>query len=117
MMETARRLNLPDFNSLPSLSIQRETGGNLAETLENLSEILRRRKQLKLKIQALSSEAKVSAYIIGALPFVLFGVIHALNPGYASVLFTDPRGHTMLIFGSLAGNCAFVMFKMAQFEV
>ncbi len=119
MTETARRLDLPDFKFFAiTLSIQRETGGNLAETLENLSEILRRRKQLKLKIKALSSEAKVSAYIIGALPFILFGVIHTLNPEYASVLFTDPRGHTMLIFASVwLAIGAFVMFNMARFEI
>ncbi len=117
--ETARRLDLPDFKFFAiTLSIQRETGGNLSETLENLSEILRRRKQLKLKIKALSSEAKVSAYIIGALPFILFAVINSLNPDYASVLFTDPRGHTMLIFAGIwLAIGAFVMFNMARFEI
>lgn len=119
LWETARRLDIAEFNFFViSLAIQQETGGNLAETLTNLSDILRRRRQLRLKIRALSSEAKAGAYILGALPFLMFGLISAVNPGYASVLMNDPRGVIMLGGGltSIAVAAA-VMVKMIRFEI
>jgi tight adherence protein B len=119
LWETARRLDIPEFNFFViSLSIQRETGGNLAETLTNLSEILRRRRQIRLKIRALSSEAKAGAYILGALPFLMFGLVYAVNPGYASMLLTDPRGMVLLGSGLASiGIAALIMFKMIRFEI
>ncbi len=101
-----------------SLSVQRETGGNLAETLSNLSDLLRRRRQMKLKIRAVSSEARASAYIIGSLPFVMGGVLYLINPGYVGELFADPRGHVMVgISVFLMGLGGLIMFKMTQFEI
>ncbi|MDT1091297.1 type II secretion system F family protein, partial [Pseudomonas aeruginosa] len=73
------------------LAIQRETGGNLAETLANLADVLRKRAQMKLKIKAMSSESKASAYIIGSLPFIVFGLIYWINPAYMLKFFTDER--------------------------
>ena len=97
LWETATRLDLQEFKFFViSLSVQRETGGNLGETLANLSDILRRRRQMRLKIKAMSSEARASAYILGSLPFIMFGIIFMLNPGYEMELFTDPRGKMML---------------------
>lgn len=119
MWETAKRLKTPEFNFFViSLSIQRETGGNLAETLANLSDILRKRKQIRLKIKALSSEARASAYILGALPFLMFGLIRMLNPSYAAILYTDPRGQVMLAFAAVILCIGFaVMAKMVRFEI
>ena len=119
LWEAARRIDTADFKFfIISLSVQRETGGNLGETLENLSEVLRKRSQMKLKIKAMSSEARASAYIIGSLPFVIFGILLLMNPDYIMVLFTDPRGlivlgvgMTMMALGSL------VMAKMVRFEI
>ncbi len=101
-----------------SLSVQQETGGNLAETLSNLSGILRARLQMKLKIKAMSSEGRASAMIIGALPFIMFGLIMLLNPEYASVLYTDPRGQ-MAAFGALIwmGIGMLMIKKMISFEI
>ncbi len=118
LWDVARRIDSPDFRFLIiAMAIQRQTGGNLAETLGNLADLLRRRRQMKLKIKALSSEARASAYIIGSLPFVMFGLIQILNPGYSSALFTDPRGIAMglgaLFMIALGG---FVMFKMVNFD-
>lgn len=119
LWETSRRLNIQEFNFFTvALSIQSETGGNLAETLANLSDVLRRRRQLKLKIKALSSEAKASAYIIGSLPFVMALLIFLVNPGYLDDLWIDPRG-MFLVF---IGFCSFgigigVMYKMVKFEI
>ena len=118
LTEAADRLGLQEFRFFTiSLAIQSETGGNLTETLVNLSEVLRKRRQLKLKIKALSSEAKASAYIIGSLPFVMAGIIYMINPGYISQLVIDPRGHVMIGMG--LGSFfvgAVVMFKMVRFD-
>jgi tight adherence protein B len=117
--ETCKRLDLPEFNFFAiALSIQAETGGNLAETLNNLAEVLRGRRQLKRKIKALSSEAKASAYIIGSLPFIMCLLIYLVNESYIMGLFTDPRGQVM-IGGSLLmiGTGALVMRKMINFEL
>lgn len=113
------RFDIPEFRFfIISLSIQQETGGNLAETLENLSQVIRRRRQMKLKIKALSSEAKASAYIIGSLPFLMFGIILVLNYNYAMMLFTDPRGLFMVGVGLLCYLIGIaVMFKMVRFEI
>jgi len=119
LWETARRLEMAEFNFFViSLSIQRETGGNLGETLANLSDILRRRRQMKLKIKAMSSEAKASAYILGSLPFIMFLIVFFFNNDYAMNLFNDPRGLVMVGvgMGSLLTGIG-VMAKMVRFEI
>ena len=119
LWETARRLDTAEFKFFViSLSVQRETGGNLSEALGNLSDILRRRRQMKLKIKAMSSEAKASAMILGSLPFIMFGIIFALNPEYEMELFTDPRGQVMLGFGvGIMSVGIAIMSKMVKFEI
>lgn len=119
MWETASRLNTPEFRFFViSLAVQRETGGNLAETLSKLSEILRRRRQMRLKIRAMSSEARASAMILGALPFILLGAIYLINPGYESMLFTDPRGRIALFAGlGIMTTGILIMRKMVRFEI
>lgn len=119
LQETADRLNTPEFSFFCiTLAIQRETGGNLAETLSNLADVLRKRAQMKLKIKAMSSESKASAYIIGALPFVVFGLIYWINPAYMETFFSDQRlivaGGGGLIWMSIG---AFIMAKMINFEI
>ncbi|MDE8652612.1 type II secretion system F family protein [Novosphingobium album (ex Liu et al. 2023)] len=119
LQETADRLAMPEFNFFCiTLAIQRETGGNLAETLANLSDVLRKRAQMKLKIRAMSSESKASAYIVGALPFIVFTMIWWINPGYLAGFFSEPR----LIVAGLGGLTwmgigAFIMAKMVSFEI
>jgi tight adherence protein B len=73
---------------------------------------------LKLKIKALSSEAKASAYIIGSLPFIMFGILLMMNYGYASTLYTDPRG-IMLVGAGLVSYAIGIgtMAKMVRFEI
>ncbi|KTT72827.1 type II secretion system F family protein [Sphingomonas endophytica] len=119
LQETADRLGTPEFQFFViTISIQRETGGNLAETLQNLATVLRQRGQMKLKIKAMSSESKASAYIVGSLPFVVFGLIYAINPPYMQSFFIDPRlmiaGGGGLIWMSLG---AFIMSRMVNFEI
>jgi tight adherence protein B len=101
-----------------SLNIQQETGGNLAETLGNLSAILRGRSQLKLKIKAMSSEGRASATIIGVLPFIVSILIHFSNPKYLAIMFTDPRGQIGLVVAfAMLGFGMFVISKMIDFEI
>jgi tight adherence protein B len=119
LQETADRLGTPEFQFFViTLAIQRETGGNLAETLANLADVLRKRAQMKLKIRAMSSESKASAYIIGALPFIVFGLIYYINPDYMGDFFVDQR----LIITGLGGMVwmgigAAIMAKMISFEI
>ncbi|WP_205478753.1 type II secretion system F family protein [Sphingomonas arenae] len=119
LQETADRLGTPEFQFFViTLAIQRETGGNLAETLSNLADVLRKRAQMKLKIKAMSSESKASAMIVGALPFIVFGLVYMMNPGYMAGFFTDDR----LIIAGLGGLLwmsigVFVMAKMVNFEI
>ncbi|CCQ73554.1 type II secretion system F family protein [Magnetospira sp. QH-2] len=119
LWEAAGRLDTPEFKFFViSLSVQKETGGNLAETLANLSDILRKRRQMRLKIKAMSSEAKASAMILGSLPFIMFGIISAMNWEYERALFTDPRGIMMLGVGlGMMGSGIAVMAKMVRFEI
>ena len=119
LWSTAKRLAIPEFNFLViSLSIQQETGGNLAEILEKLSDMVRRREQMRLKVKAMSSAARASAMIIGSLPFIMAGIISFVNPGYISTLFTDPRGWVMIGIGltSLLIGLG-IMAKMIKFEI
>lgn len=83
------------------LVIQQQTGGNLAATLENLSNVLRSRKRLKDKVAAMSSEAKASAAIIGSLPFLVGSAIYLVNPSYMSLLFTTRMGSYIIAGGLL----------------
>jgi len=119
LQETADRLGTPEFQFFTiTLQIQRETGGNLAETLSNLADVLRKRAQMKLKIKAMSSESKASAYIIGALPFIVFGLISYINYEYMGKFFTDERlmiaGGGGLIWMAIG---ALIMRKMINFEI
>ena len=119
LQETADRLGIAEFNFFCiTLAIQRETGGNLAETLSNLADVLRKRSQMKLKIRAMSSESKASAYIVGSLPFIVFGLIYWINPEYIGGFFYEER----LIIAGLGGLCwmsigVFIMAKMVSFEI
>ena len=119
LQETADRLGTAEFQFFViTLAIQRETGGNLAETLSNLADVLRKRAQMKLKIRAMSSESKASAYIVGSLPFIVFGLVWMVNPGYMGGFFEDQR----LIVAGLGGLCwmsigIFIMAKMVNFEI
>ena len=112
------RMPLPEANFFGIVvSIQQKAGGNLAETLSNLSRVLRDRKKMKAKIQAMSQEAKASAAIIGALPLAVMTLVWLTSPAYINLLFTEPLGHIML-----AGSATWmamgvlVMKKMINFD-
>ena len=119
LQDTADRLGTAEFQFFViTLAIQRETGGNLAETLSNLADVLRKRAQMKLKIRAMSSESKASAYIVGSLPFVVFGLVMMINPHYMQGFFSDQRLEVAGIGGMIwMGIGAAIMAKMVNFEI
>lgn len=97
LQKTADRIRVQDFRFyVVTLALQRRTGGSLAETLGNLSAIIRARKALRLKARALSSESKMSAAVLGILPFVVGGLMYVMNHDLMSVALTDARGRFML---------------------
>ena len=119
LQDTADRMGTAEFQFfVVTLAIQRETGGNLAETLSNLADVLRKRAQMKLKIRAMSSESKASAYIVGSLPFIVFTLVYMMNPHYMGGFFTDQRLIVAGIGGMVwMGIGAGIMAKMVNFEI
>ncbi len=119
MWEVAPRIDTPEYRFLIiAMAIQKETGGNLAETLGNLSELIRRRRQLRLKIKAMSAEAKASAMIIGSLPFIMFTLLMFVNSDYMMTMFREIKGKIMMgsaLFWMSLGWA--VMTKMIHFDI
>ena len=100
------------------LAIQHSTGGNLAETLAKLSEMLRARKRMRDKVSAMSSEAKASAMIIGSLPPAVALMLAFLSPKYIAILFTDHLGHLVLMAGAAFATIGvLIMRKMINFDI
>ena len=100
-----------------AINVQNQTGGNLAEVLSRLSRLLRHRSKLRLKIRALSAEGRVSAVVLSLMPFVLFGGIGLISPGYFGEIRNDPLVMPALIYGGislLVGNI--VMYRMVHFK-
>jgi tight adherence protein B len=119
LQDSADRLGTAEFQFFViTLAIQRETGGNLAETLANLADVLRKRAAMRLKIRAMSSESKASAYIVGALPFIVFTLVYMIAPEYLGGFFYEPRliiaGLGAMVWMSIG---AFIMAKMVNFEI
>jgi tight adherence protein B len=97
LLHAAERVRIADFRFfVVCLTLQRRTGGSLAETLGNLSTLIRKRKELRLKTRALTAEPKTSATVLSALPVLVGAGMFAFNPSYISVLFTDSRGRFIL---------------------
>jgi tight adherence protein B len=119
LWDIAKRIDSPELRFfIIALSVQRETGGNLAETLANLSDLLRRRRMMQQKVRAMSSEARASTAILGSLPFVVTTILFLTSPTYIKTLFNDPRG--MMLIGLAIGMLVTgigIMVKMAKFEI
>lgn len=100
------------------IQIQSQAGGNLSEALGNLSRVLRDRKKMKARVDALSMEAKASAAIIGALPFIIAILVYLSSPSYIMPLFTTSTGHIILAFSGIWMSIGvFVMKKMINIDV
>jgi tight adherence protein B len=97
LQQLSNRVRVADFRFLVvALALQGKTGGSLAETLANLSGVIRARKALRQKARGLSAEAKASAAVLAVLPFVVGGAMFVLNRDFIMTLFVDPRGRIML---------------------
>ena len=119
VLDCARRIPLAEVQMFATaVTIQAQTGSSLSDVLEGLAKVIRARFRLRRKVQALSSEAKSSAMIIGALPVVVATGMYFINPEYVSVLFTEPKGKLML-FGAISwmGCGVFCMKIMINFKV
>jgi len=112
------RMPLPEANFFGIVvSIQQRAGGNLSEALGNLSRVLRDRKKMKAKIQAMSMEAKASAVIIAALPFSVMILVYISSPNYIELLWTHPTGRLMMACcAAWMSIGVFVMKKMINFD-
>lgn len=112
------RVRLQDLDYMVvAITIQHETGGNLAEVLSNLSRVIRDRFRMFHKIKALSAEGRLSAWLISLLPFFVAFVIHAINPSYFGQYLQDPAFHKLMLaglIGIIVG--AYAMFKMVNFR-
>ncbi|MBB4952875.1 tight adherence protein B [Agrobacterium vitis] len=116
-MFTAMPLQEVNFFSIV-ITIQSQAGGNLSEALANLSKVLRERRKMRAKVSALSMEAKASAVIIGALPFIVTLMVYLTSPDYIMLLFTDPRGHLILGLSAIWMSIGiFVMRQMINFDI
>jgi tight adherence protein B len=97
LMNMATRVPSTDLRYFViAVMIQRETGGNLAELLDNISKIVRERMKLLGQIRVLSAEGRMSAWVLGLLPFAAALMIQLTNPGFLAVLYTDPAGQKMV---------------------
>ena len=101
-----------------SVATQIQTGGNLGETLGTLASMLRQRAQMRMKVKAMTGEARASAGVLGSLPFAIAVLMFFTNPGYIAPLFTDPRGWVMLAGGALMLTIGVgIMAKLVSFEI
>ena len=119
MAKGIARLPTPEYKFFAIVTqIQRQTGGNLADTLANLSSVLRERKKMRDKAQAMASEAKASSGIIGSLPFAVGTLLSIVNPDYLMLLFITDTGNYMIAGGLFWMFCgSMVMRKMINFEM
>lgn len=112
------RMPLPDVRFFAIVvSIQQQAGGNLSEALGNLSGVLRDRKRLQAKVRALSAEAKASAAVLGALPFIVMILVYITTPAYISILWTTQFGQFLLVAAGVWMTIGIlVMKKMINFK-
>jgi tight adherence protein B len=109
----SERMGLQDFRFFSvAVTLQYATGGNLAATLENLSDIIRRRRAVRLKGLAATAEVRISAYVLGGLPIFTIGILLLLNPDYIKPLIYDSRGK--YIIGATIGLLAIGIFTMRK---
>ncbi len=97
MAKTSEAVGNPDFRFFAvAVALQQSTGGNLAVTLETLSQIIRKRRAVRLKARAATAEVRISAIVLGAIPFFVTGALLFAAPTYLDPLFADPRGNIIL---------------------
>lgn len=119
LADLSNRIGIDEFRMLSIvLILQRETGGSLAEAVENFSKIIRARQNLRKKVKALTGEVRATAMILSSIPFVISVLIYLTSPTYLDPLFYTPTGHTLLLIGG--GMLALgitIIFRMAYKEI
>lgn len=116
MVERNPTVSMFAFSS--AVLLQKETGGNLAENLEKVSQVLRSRFKLSRKIKTLSAEGKLSAWVLMLVPFGVFLMLNVVNPDFVAPLYSDPRGIKMILVGALGiALGALWIRKIINFEV
>ncbi|TDN67272.1 type II secretion system F family protein [Paraburkholderia sp. BL10I2N1] len=116
--QAVKRLQIADFSFFSvCLLLQRETGGNLAETLENLASIIRSRRDIRLKTKALTAEGRLATNIISAVPFAITGMLYIVNRSYIELLFTTRAGHKIVTLAAVLLTIGLWMVrKMSQLD-
>ncbi len=119
LQNMTERLDCVDLRFfVTSVGVQRETGGNLAEIIDMLASLIRKRFELQMKVRALSAEGRFSAFILFFLPLFLGAALFKMNPDYMSTLFTDPAGKNLVVVGSfLMVTGAIIMKRMVMIKV
>jgi tight adherence protein B len=110
---SSQKIGLQDFQFFTvAVNLQYATGGNLVVTLETLSNVIRKHRAVRSKAKAVTSEIRMSAYVLGSLPFLTLGALLLIQPDYLSPLITDPRGH--IVLGMAAGGLLLSMITMKK---
>lgn len=108
----SQQIALPDFRFFAVAAImQYSTGGNLIATLEDLSQIMRKRQAVRLRARAVTAEVRFSAYVLGSLPFLVVSALLVIDPGYLVPLFHDRRGHWILALTGTGLSLAFLTMR------
>lgn len=115
----AERIDEPDINFfVVVLNVQQETGGNLAEVIGNLSNIIRKRKQLRQKIKAMTSEGRATGWVLGSLPVALAGILNFVTPDHLTPLFDTFEGNILLIIAlGLLGVTFWIIRQMLDIDI
>ena len=109
----SRHLGLEDFRFFAvAVLLQYSAGGNIAATLDMLSGIMRKRRNVRMKARSATAEIRLTGYVLGSLPFVTIGILLIIQPGYLDPLFADPRGHVIL--GAAVGLLVLSFVTMRQ---
>ncbi|TAL53349.1 type II secretion system F family protein [Pandoraea sp.] len=116
--KAVERVQIADFSFFAvCLLLQRETGGNLGETLENLANIIRTRRDIRMKTKALTAEGRIASKIISAVPFAIVGLLYLIDRPYISLLFEKPLGHHILELASVLMAVGLAMInKIAKLD-
>jgi tight adherence protein B len=110
---TSQQIGLQDFRFFAvTVLLQYSTGGNIASTLDVLASVIRKRRQMRLKASSATAEIRLTAYVLGALPFLTMGILLIMQPGYLTPLFNDPRGHVILGIAASGLLASFLSMRM-----
>lgn len=118
LLAEGRRIGLTDFRFFAvAISLQRESGGNLASTLDVLSDLMRKRRAARLKARATTGEVRMTALVLGGIPFLIIGALLVASPGYLYPLIADPRGHVIIAIASGSMLTGFAVIRQMMRSV